>query len=198
MAETSETSRDDLDPERRAVAADLSEVRAWFIREILPLEAILMRFLRQNLRNPADIADLRQEVYVRIYEAARRQIPDLAKTFVLITARNLLIDRIRRERIIPIDTVTDLEAMGVASDEVGPDRVAVARDALRRLQAALDLLPAQAREAVMLRKVEGFSRQETALRMGVTERTVNRQIVHAMRALADNLYSEPLDLRLKP
>ena len=198
MTETLETNLDDSDPQSHGAATDLAVVREWFVREILPLEAVLMRFLRQNLRNPTDIADLRQEVYVRVYEAARRQIPEIAKTFVLITARNLLVDRIRRERIIPIDTVTDLEAMGVASDEAGPDRVVIAREALRRLQAALDRLPHPCREAILLRKVEGLSRQETAARMGVTELTVNRQIVQAMRGLADNLYSEPLDLRLKP
>jgi RNA polymerase sigma factor (sigma-70 family) len=196
MTETPENK--ESEGARRAASTDLTAVKEWFTREILPLEAILMRFLRQNLRDKADIADLRQEVYVRVYEAARKQIPDLAKTFVLITARNLLVDRIRRERIIPIETVTDLEAMGVASDEAGPDRAAMARDALRRLQAALDQLPPQCREVVLLRKVEGLSRQETALRLGVTERTVNRHIVQAMRALADVLYSEEPDLRLKP
>src|SRR5580692_2333001 len=196
MTETPENK--ESEGPRHAASNDLAAVREWFAREILPLEAILMRFLRQNLRDKADIADLRQEVYVRVYEAARKQIPDLAKTFVLITARNLLVDRIRRERIIPIETVTDLEAMGVASDEAGPDRAAMARDALRRLQAALDRLPPQCREVVLLRKVEGLSRQETALRLGVTERTVNRHIVQAMRALADVLYSEEPDLRLKP
>ena len=56
-----------------------------------------MQFLRHNWRNKADIADLRQEVYVRVYEAARKQIPDPAKPFVFTTARNLLIDRVRRE-----------------------------------------------------------------------------------------------------
>jgi len=198
MTETPETSQGLSDPQRSGAAQDLSAVRDWFIREILPLEAVLMRFLRQNLRNPADIADLRQEVYARVYEAAQKTPPALARAFVLITARNLLVDRIRRERIIPIDTVTDLDAMGIASDEADPDRVTMARDALRRLQAALDLLPPQCREAVLLRKVEGLSRQETARRMGITERSVNRHIIHAMRALADNLYSEPLDLRLKP
>ena len=45
-----------------------------------------MLFLRQNCRNKAEIADLRQEVYMRIYESALKQIPDLAKPFVLTTA----------------------------------------------------------------------------------------------------------------
>src|SRR5688500_17974208 len=41
----------------------------WFVREILPLEPALMRFLRRNWRVDQDLADLRQEVYTRVYDA---------------------------------------------------------------------------------------------------------------------------------
>ena len=66
-----------------------SEVVEWFVREVLPLEAILMHFLRHNWRDQSDIEDLRQEVYVRVCEAAQKQLPEQAKPFVLMTARNL-------------------------------------------------------------------------------------------------------------
>ena len=196
MSERPEISSDRAGP-RWDTELVVSEADAWFIREVLPLEATLMLFLRQNCRNKAEITDLRQEVYMRIYEAALKQIPDLAKPFVLTTARNLLIDRIRQERVIPIELVTDLEVLGVASDQAGPDRIVLAREALRRLQNALDLLPPRAREAVILRKVEGLSRREIAARMQITEFTVNRHLTDGMRALADILYSEQADPRRK-
>ena len=40
-------------------AADLE---AWFVDEVLPLEAILMQYLRNHWRDPSEIDDLRQEV----------------------------------------------------------------------------------------------------------------------------------------
>jgi len=134
---------------------------------------------------------------MRVYEAALKQIPEFAKPFVLTTARNLLVDRVRQERVIPIEMVTDLEALGVASDQAGPDRVVLARDALRRLQAALDQLPPRCRQAVILRKVEGLSRREIAARMDIAEFTVNRHLTEGMRALADILYSDHADFRRK-
>ena len=45
----------------------------WFVREVLPLEPMIVRFLRRNWRNEAEIDDLRQEAYVRIYESAMRE-----------------------------------------------------------------------------------------------------------------------------
>src|SRR6185437_7479322 len=122
----------------------VSEADDWFMREVLP----------QNWRKKADIADLRQEVYMRVYEAAQKQIPEQAKAFVLMTARNMLIDRVRAERVIPIDVVNDLEALGVASDQPGPDHTVLARDALRRLQSALEHLPNREREAIVFRKLD--------------------------------------------
>jgi DNA-directed RNA polymerase specialized sigma24 family protein len=53
---------------------------------------------------------------VRVYEAALVEIPENAKRFVLTTARNLLIDRARHERVIPVESATDLDELGSAAD----------------------------------------------------------------------------------
>jgi RNA polymerase sigma factor (sigma-70 family) len=174
-------------------AAGLAAVSAWFVREVLPLEALLMHFLHHNWHNSGDIADLRQDVYVRVYEAAQKQIPDHTKRFVLTTARNLLIDRVRREQVVPIDVVSDVDALGVAMDAPGPDHALMAREELRRLQAALDRLPLRCREAVILGHIEGLSGQQIASRMGVAEPTVSEHLTNGIRALTNMLYGEPAD-----
>ena len=68
----------------------------WFMRDVLPLEPMLTRFLRRNWRNEAEISDLRQEAYARIYESARRERPLQIKPFLFQIARNLMIDRLRK------------------------------------------------------------------------------------------------------
>ena len=135
-----------------------SEMEAWFVREVLPLEAILMQYLHHHWRNKSEIDDLRQDVYVRIYESAQKEIPDPRKAFRVCDRAQSLIDRMRREQIVPIEAVADLDVLGLAADVPGPDRSAMARDELRRLQAALDRLPPRCREAVALNKIEGLSR----------------------------------------
>ena len=74
-----------------------------------------MQFLRHNWRNESDITDIRQDVYIRVYEAACQEIPESAKSFVFSTTRNLLIDRVRRERIVPIEAAADLETLDLVS-----------------------------------------------------------------------------------
>ena len=185
MADRTETGR-----EAAGRAMTAPEVRAWFVREVLPLEAMLLRYLKHNWRDKSDIEDLLQDIYVRVYEAAKKEIPAAAKPFVFVTARNLLINRVRREHVIPIEAVADLDALDIAIDAPGPDRSAIARDDLRRLQSALDRLPPRCREVVVKRRIDGLSRREIAASMGITEETVSAHLTDGMCALADLLYGE--------
>jgi len=175
-----------------------AEVEAWFIGEVLPLEPQLMQYLSHNWRNKSDIADLRQEIYALVCEAAQGRVPDHARAFVFKTARNLLINRMRREQIVPIEAASDLEALNVALDAPSPERSAIARDELRKLQAALDRLPPRCREAVILGRIEGLSGREIASRMGVNESTVSIHLANGIRALSNMLNAAPGDVGHAP
>jgi len=166
------------------------DLKAWFVDEVLPLEAALMQFLRRSGRSAQDVADLRQEIYLRVCESAKHQVPRPVRPFVFTIARNLLIDQMRRDHVIPIDAVFDLEALNVATDVPGPDRNVMARDELRRLHVALDELPPRSREVVVLRRIIGLSREEIATRMNISEATVTKHLVNGLKALANLLYAE--------
>lgn len=193
MAERTETDCD----QSGLVTMKSSELEVWFVREVLPLESELMQFLHHNWRDRGAIADLRQDIYERVCEAAQRQIPDQPRAFLFRTARNLLIDRVRHDHIVPIEAVTDLEALNVALDAPGPERQAVARSELRRMQAALDRLPPRCREAVILGRLHGLSGREIAQRMGISTAAVSVHLDNGIRALADILYTDPADIRRK-
>jgi len=187
MTEAPETN---LGNASRDAGMTASPAEDWFVREVLPLEAALMQFLQHNWRNKADIADLRQDVYVQVFDAAHTKIPDNAKAFVFQTARNLLINRLKREHIVPIEAVADVEALNAAIETPGPERNTIARDELRRLQAALDRLPPRCREAVVLGRIEGLSGREIAARMGITEQAVSAHLINGVRALVNEIYGD--------
>jgi len=188
--ETPGNSESGADLRHAGALMPTDQVKRWFVREVLPLESMLMRFLSRNWRDKTEIEDFRQEVYAQVLAAAEIQIPERAKPFLLSTARNLLIDRIRREHIVSIEAVADLDVFGLAADEPGPDRNLIARDVLRKLQIALNRLPPRCREAVILKRIEGLSRREIARRMDITEQTVADHVARGMRVLADTLYDD--------
>lgn len=190
MVDGFDHGRGDGDSGRTGASVSTPSIDEWFVREILPLERLLMHFLNRALNDPHDAADLRQDVYIKIYEAAQTTIPDPAKPFVMATARNLVVDRIRHKQVVSIETVGDLDRLGFASEEPGPDRVVVARSELSRLRRILDQLPDRCREAMILRKVECLPRREIAQRMGISEAAVAQHLAAGMRVLADTLNLE--------
>jgi RNA polymerase sigma-70 factor (ECF subfamily) len=190
MAETHEPGRFNAGTHRAGAVVNASDVNAWFVREVLPLEPILMTYLRHHWPDKAEIEDLRQEVYARVHEAARKEMPSNPKPFVFAVARNLLINQMRRENVVPIEALADLEALDIALDAPSPDRSVIARDELRRLQSALDQLPPRCREAVVLGRVEGLTGREIATRMNIGTATVSEHLENGMRLLAKALYGD--------
>jgi RNA polymerase sigma factor (sigma-70 family) len=166
----------------------VSRADAWFRREVVPLEGSLMRYLQYNWRNENEVLDLRQEIYVRIYESAKKRIPEQPRQFIFATARNLLTDRIRQTRVIPLDASANLDALEIAASSPGPDQIVMARDELRRVQSALERIQPRWREAIILGRIEGLSRKQIAERMGVSEGTAAQYLTHGICALVDILH----------
>lgn len=160
----------------------------WFIREILVHERALMRYLLRCWYRRDEVHDLRQDIYVRVYEAAAKARPAMPKSFMFTTARHLMTDRLRRARVVSIDAVGDLDALNVLVDELSPERRLRARQELKQLTDAFDRLPDRCREVVWLRRVEELPQKEVALRMGIGEKTVEKQVAKGMRLIAEYFY----------
>jgi DNA-directed RNA polymerase specialized sigma24 family protein len=138
----------------------------WFAREILVHEGALMRYLLRTWFRREEIHDLRQEIYVRVYESAAKARPTQPKSFMFTIARHL----------------------NVLIDEITPERRMSARQELRRLTDAFDRLPNRCREVVWLRRVEELSQKQVAARMGISEKTVEKQVAKGSRLIAEYFY----------
>jgi RNA polymerase sigma factor (sigma-70 family) len=163
-------------------------VDEWFIREVLIHEAALSLYLRRCWPHADDVHDLRQETYVRVYEAASRALPTSPKSFLFTTARHLMTDRLRRGRVVSIETGGDLEALSVLVDDLTPERRCSARQVLKRLADAFDRLPERCREVVWLRRVEEIPQRDVAQRLGISEKTVEKHVAKGIRSIAEHFY----------
>jgi len=132
----------------------------------------------------SEIPDLRQDVYLRVYESARESRPNSPRAFLFATARNLLTDHIRRSRVVSIEATGDVDTFDALVDEVSPERNVGARQELQNLALAFDSLSDKCRRIVWLRRIEGLSQRQTAERLGLREVAVESQLARGMRALA--------------
>ena len=164
---------------------DEAALNEWFCREVLPLERALTRFIQRNWRIGADVTDLRQDIYERALVGARSAIPINTRQYVFTVARNHLINRAKRAKVVPFELVADMASLNHGFDLHATERQLSARDELRRVQEGLDRLPPRCREVVRLRKVEGLSTRETADLLEISVDTVEKQMTQGMRALVD-------------
>jgi RNA polymerase sigma factor (sigma-70 family) len=161
----------------------------WFKREILVHEPSLVRYLSRVWPRKDEIHDLRQEIYIRVYESAQKVRPTTPRAFIFATARNLMTDHMRRRRVVSIEAVGNPDALNVLVDEVSPERGLNAWQELKRATRALNRLPPRCREVVWLRRIDNLSVKEIADRLGLSTRTVEGQIRKGMRLLSDTLFA---------
>jgi len=160
------------------------DLESWFVTAILPHQAALTGFLKRICKSSSDVPDLRQDIYIRVCESAARSRPRFPRAFLLATARNLVIDRLRRERLVSVDHVPNVVALHLPIDELTPERRLAARQDLQQLSRAFASLPERTRSVIWLRRVAGLSQREAAASLGIDEGALEGHMVRGMRRLA--------------
>ena len=169
-----------LDPEHSLVAQCLSgDETAWeqLVRQhTRPVYALCYRFTGSS----AEAQDLTQEVFVRVFRTLKsfRSAEGSFATWLARVTRNLLIDHYRRTRQ---ERVTDsIEGQLPTLEQEGtlaqPDRALAGREASEILQAALQKLSPDLREAVILRDLQEMEYREIADVLAIPEGTVKSRI----------------------
>ena len=172
-------------------ASDSEEKRAWFRREVLPLEPALRLYAHRFCRNgPDEVEDLVNEVFARAsaYEDWRRV--DNAAAFMRRVLKNLALDAIRRSKIVSIQSLADFGAMDLVDEDAGPEAAVLARDELRRLQEVVSQLSPQARRVFTLKKVYGMSSAAIANELRLSVSTVEKHLTRALRICSERLARE--------
>ena len=168
------------------MSRDLDE---WFVREILAHELALTGYLNRAWRTRAEVSDLRQETYARVYASAARGLPRFPKRFLFATARNLITDKLRRTRVVSVDYAEEVNLPTLPVDELTPERCLSSQDELLLLTRAFDRLPELTRAVIWMLRVEGYSQREAAQRLGIEEGALEGRMSRGLRQLATDMSS---------
>lgn len=164
---------------------DIRARAAWLGRAVIPHEPALRNWLRRRPVTGLDIDDIVQEVYARLVALPSVDHVENPKTYAFQVASSVMINHIRRLKVVAIDSVASFEHLDLADEEASPERVIAARDELLRLDRMLDSFPARVAEVFRLRRVEGLSQREVAQRLGVAESTVEKHMARGVRMVAE-------------
>ena len=162
---------------------------AWIGREILPHESALRAWLLR-IASPNDVEDIIQECYCRLSEVADFRTIASPRTYLFTMARNIVLQELRRSRIVRIDSVAEVDRYDLASDAPPPDRIVAGREELARIRRLIAELPPRMRQIVELRKIDQLSQREIARRLGVSLNVVENEASRGLKLVLARLTGE--------
>lgn len=154
-----------------------SVVEEWFVSHARDLG----RFLRRYVRNEQDVEECVQEAFLKVWRQEQRgELHGETHGYLFKTALNVARDRHRRNQVRQADAHDALHEEIV--DGATPDAEASIywTQGLRQLEEALADLRPSTRTVFLLHHVEQLTYPEIARRLGVTTRTVEREMARAL------------------
>jgi RNA polymerase sigma-70 factor, ECF subfamily len=159
----------------RAKSGDIDAIQFLYLR----YKDNVYGYVMSIVRDAHEAEDVTQTVFMKlisvIHKYEPRQVPFTA--WILRVAHNVAIDSLRQRRTVPCEEVIE---RGRAADDTRHDR-------RRGLEQALEVLPEDQRDVVVLRNLVGLSPGEIAHRMGRTEASIHGLHHRARAALRREL-----------
>jgi len=159
----------------------------WLGYEILPHEQDVRAWLRRSLVTSNDVDDVIQESYCRLANLKAVEQIENPRAYFFQTARSVVLEQMRRARIVRIDAVTEIDALRIEWDEPSPERIAGGRKELERVMKIIATLPERSRRIFEMRRVMGLSQKEIARQLGVSENVVENEAARGLKAVLAGL-----------
>ncbi|WP_417451470.1 RNA polymerase sigma factor [Kordiimonas sp.] len=166
-------------------------------RAIKANQGVLIGWLSKKLNSASDAADVAQDVYIRVYKFAEVEIIDNPQALLFKTAANLAINELKRQgRVLRRQVRTGDDTMAdtieaVPCDGLNPEETVGHRQDVRAMAAAIRQLPEKARAAFVKNRFEDKTYADIARELGVSESTVEKYMMDALKRLRGRLMRKP-------
>lgn len=165
----------------------LRDIDKWFAEAVLPSAPTYGAYARRLAGDAVEAEDLVQEAYAKVLGVADWRRLEQPDRFVLTVIRNLAFERMRRAKVVGIRQIGVLEMEALPDPTPDAYAVASAREELSRVIEALGRLPEQCRRVVTLRKMEGLSPGQIAVRLNLSISTVEKHLAKGLALLTKAL-----------
>ena len=145
------------------------------------------RLARWLTRSELDAEDVVQDAYLRAFSYLASFRGGDGRAWLLTIVRNSYYSRLKQNLVNETMEPFNEELHGVRSDAPNPETLVVDQQQKCILRGALDDLPAQYREVLLLREMEGLCYQEIANKLGIPLGTVMSRLSRARKRLRRDL-----------
>ena len=150
---------------------------------VVPHLDAAFNYARWLARNDADAEDIVQDAALRAFRFFPSLRSDNARSWLLTIVRNAWYARVANRQHTIASTEYDDMADRRADDQIGPEELLIQREQIDRVRRAVETLPADFREVIVLRELEGLSYKEIATIVGAPIGTVMSRLARARERL---------------
>jgi RNA polymerase sigma-70 factor (ECF subfamily) len=165
-----------------------------FEQTMLPHLDAAYNLARWLLRHEHDAEDAVQDAFLRAHQAFDRFRGGDGRAWLLTIVRNVCYSRLREQRRSAAPEAFDDETHGSTFDPAAANAIAWHETKSALLRQALEHLPAEFREVIVLHELEGLAYREIAAVAGIPIGTVMSRLARARQ----KLQTELLALAAKP
>ena len=158
-----------------------------FEQAVLPHLDAAYNLARWLTQNDHDAEDVVQEAYLRALQFFDGFRGGEGRAWLLTIVRNTCYTWLRKNRMQAAAEPFDEEVHSGGHDSRNPETAALENADRRMLQTALEELPLEFREVLVLRELEGLSYQEIAAVAGIPQGTVMSRLARARQRLGQHL-----------
>jgi RNA polymerase sigma factor (sigma-70 family) len=154
-----------------------------FEEAMLPHLAAAYNLARWLTRNGPDAEDLVQDAYLRALKAFDGFRSGNGRAWLLRIVRNTCYTWLQENRAQELATTFDEELYTVEASRANPENLLLRSADSQFLKEALEKLPLEFREVIVLRELEGMSYKEIAQLSGIPVGTVMSRLARARERL---------------
>jgi len=158
-----------------------------FEEVVLPHLDAAFNYARWLTKSDADAEDVVQDAYVRALRFFSSLRNDDARSWLLTIVRNTWYGRFSRTRGANQIAVYDDMTHDRPDDGLDPEALVMQQQEVEKVQRAVRELPADFREVIVLRELEGLSYKEIAAVAGIPMGTVMSRLARARERLLGSL-----------
>jgi RNA polymerase sigma factor (sigma-70 family) len=154
-----------------------------FEEAMLPHLAAAYNLARWLTRNGSDAEDLVQDAYLRALKGFEGFRGGDGRAWLLRIVRNTCYTWLQENRVQEFATTFDEELYTIENDSTNPETLLLRSADKQSLKEALEKLPLEFREVIVLRELEGMSYKEIAELAGIPVGTVMSRLARARERL---------------
>ncbi|WP_189486151.1 RNA polymerase sigma factor [Asticcacaulis endophyticus] len=169
--------------------SQVTDMGHWYRAHVLAHRSAYLDIARRMLGEAHMAEDIVHDVIAELMSDDRWKAIPAPRMYLMRAIYNRCVNIWRRRQVVSLVPLPDFETMALALDRPDATQILEAKEGIAIVKGAIDRLPPQIRNVIILRTIENMSVREISRRFGTKESVVHRQVKRGRAMLVELMAS---------